>query len=284
MGPRLPRSATSATMGDPQCPPSSTSITDPRRTSPPSSNIRWRRCFMNISAASLTWSSIPTSRTFTTALHTKVRVREFGDDLATWTRHQLFGHRAKICVLIDALSVGDDYCVLLDSDTFIRRGFADAIARVMEGGGVAMDEFERADPFPRAAGFVAELPHFGRYAYDGAAARMYNAGLVGVPRKHLPMLEDALVLVDALLDAGFRSIYLRADVVRRGVSPQRRVRSPRCGLGASTTIAVAKNSTCARASRSAGPGRGNGSRSSPFSSRASYACALPASATNCAFA
>jgi hypothetical protein len=71
-------------------------------------------------------------------------------------------------------------------------------------GGVAMDEFERADPFPPAAGFVADLPHLGRYAYDGAAARMYCAGLVGVRRKHLPMLEDALALVDALLDAGFR--------------------------------------------------------------------------------
>jgi hypothetical protein len=143
-----------------------------------------------------------------TALHAKVRVRAFGDDLAAWTRQQLFGHRAKICVLIDALSFRDDYCVLLDSDTFIRRGFAEAITRAMDSGGVAMDEFERADPFPPAAGFLAELPRLGRYAYDGAAARMYNSGLVGVAGKHLPLLEDALALVDALIDADFRSHIL----------------------------------------------------------------------------
>ena len=65
-----------------------------------------------------------------------------------------------------------------------------------------MDRFERTDPYPEAKGFVADLPRLGRYAYAGIETRMYNSGLIAVERRHIPMLEAAVELIDALIDAG----------------------------------------------------------------------------------
>lgn len=133
----------------------------------------------------------------------QVRTRLLGDDFAAWSRGRAYAHRLKPNVLIDALAADDD-CALLDSDTFIRPGFGSALAAVTSAGGVAMDVFETADPFPEAAGFGAILPTLGRYAYAGAASRMFNSGFVAARRRHLPVLADAVALIDAFRDAGHR--------------------------------------------------------------------------------
>lgn len=148
------------------------------------------------------------------ALHARVSARGIGLDFAAWSRNALYAHRVKPCALIDALNGEDETCVLLDTDTFVRPGFAEALARAMANGGAAMDHFERVDPYPECAGFRAQLPHLGSYVYDPKAARMYNSGLVAAKRsRHLPMLEDALALIDALIDAGKRQFNIEQIAV-----------------------------------------------------------------------
>jgi len=132
-------------------------------------------------------------------LHPKLRVRPFGADLGRWSRDGLYGHRVKPCVLRDALGDVGEPCVLVDTDTFFREGFAAALEGVK---GVAMDHFERKDPCPTCAGVMAELPNSGRYVYDPATAIMHNSGLIAARLDVLPALEDAIALIDVWLDAG----------------------------------------------------------------------------------
>jgi hypothetical protein len=138
-------------------------------------------------------------------LHPKLRVRPFGADFAPWSRDGLYAHRVKPCVLIDALRALNEPCVLVDTDTFFRQGFAVALAQV---GGVAMDHFETRDPCPACAGVTAELPHSGSYAYDPASALMYNSGLVAARPRDVPALEDALAILDAWLGAGIQQFNI----------------------------------------------------------------------------
>jgi hypothetical protein len=141
-------------------------------------------------------------------LHPSVVPRPIADDLAAWTRAGLLPHRAKACALGDALARFGGLCVLLDTDSYIAPGFAAALARATASG-PAMDHFEERDPFPEAVGFSAELPHSGRYAYDPGEAQMWNSGLVAVEAARDGVaIEDSIVLIDALLDAGFRSFKI----------------------------------------------------------------------------
>jgi hypothetical protein len=118
------------------------------------------------------------------------------------TRHGAYSHRIKPCVLLDALKSGDQDCVLLDTDSYILPGFADALTRALASG-AAMDHFEARNPYPEFAGFHADLPHAGRYAYDPGKSVMYNSGLVAARRgRDFHVLEDAIALIDALLDRG----------------------------------------------------------------------------------
>jgi hypothetical protein len=111
-------------------------------------------------------------------------------------------------VLLDALKSHDDDCVLLDTDSYVVPGFADALTKALAAG-AAMDAFEEHDPYPEIAGFVAQLPHAGRYAYDPVHSIMYNSGLVAArPARHVPALEDAIALIDAMLDAGHGSFRI----------------------------------------------------------------------------
>jgi hypothetical protein len=137
-------------------------------------------------------------------LHERVAARDISGEIGAMTRGGALGHRAKICVLLDALRTRDGDCVLLDTDSYILPGFADALARALEAG-AAMDAFERLDPYPDIREFEADLPHSGRYRYDPARSIMRNSGLVAAsPARHLPAIEDALALSDALLERGVR--------------------------------------------------------------------------------
>jgi len=141
-------------------------------------------------------------------LHERVRARDISADVGAMTRHGALPHRIKACVLLDALKSNDDDCVLLDTDSYILPGFADALAKALASG-AAMDAFEEHDPYPEIAGFRAELPHAGRYAYDSVHSLMYNSGLVAArPTRHLAAMEDAIALIDAMLDAGNRSFKI----------------------------------------------------------------------------
>ncbi len=149
-----------------------------------------------------------------TGLHARLRTRPLGADLARWSRGGLYAHRVKPCVLVDALRSIGSTCALVDTDTFFRPGFAQALDRAASEGQVAMDHFERGDPCPDCASVRTILPHAGPYAYEPATAKMYNSGLVTAEAaRDAGALEDAIALIDAWLDAGIRRLNLEQIAV-----------------------------------------------------------------------
>jgi len=112
--------------------------------------------------------------------------------------------RAKPATLIEALRLFRNDCVLLDADTFIRPGFAAAVERALAAG-AAMNAFVRSDPYPSFGPFETDLPHLGRYRFDSGRAPMLNSGLVAARAEHLPLIEDALALMDRFWAAGLHT-------------------------------------------------------------------------------
>lgn len=149
-------------------------------------------------------------------LHPRVSARDISADIAAMTCGGAYSHRIKPCVLLDALKTQSDLCVLLDTDSYILPGFADALARAAASG-PAMDHFEAFDPYPDAKDFVADLPHAGRYRYDPAVSAMFNSGLVAAhPTRHVPAIEDAIALIDAFWDQGKRLFKIEQIAVSEG--------------------------------------------------------------------
>jgi hypothetical protein len=62
-----------------------------------------------------------------------------------------------------------------------------------------MNHFELRNPFPPLKGFRTTLPHLGSYRYDTANSWMFNSGLIGVAPVHVPVMEDVLAFIDALI-------------------------------------------------------------------------------------
>ena len=137
-----------------------------------------------------------------------VSVKGISSDVGAMTRGGALGHRAKACVLLDALRTQDDDCALLDTDSYIAPGFAAALTKALAAG-AAMDAFEMSNPYSELVGFEVDLPHFGRYVYDAVRSAMFNSGLVAAsPARHLPVFEDVIALIDAMLDRGYRSFKI----------------------------------------------------------------------------
>jgi hypothetical protein len=126
-----------------------------------------------------------------------VRVVDITEELPAWTRAGAYHFRAKVCVLLDALGRFPGPCVLMDTDSFVRPGFAASLEAALTRGAV-MNFRTGHNPYPDQAGFTVALPHAGRYRYDPTDAPLFNSGLVAVTPDHAPALEDALVLMDAL--------------------------------------------------------------------------------------
>ena len=143
-------------------------------------------------------------------LHTCVAPRPLGSDLARWTREGAYNHRAKPCVLLDALRANEGLCVLLDTDSWIERGFAATLMRATANG-PAMDQFEARDPYPAIAGFSASLPNVGAYVYSQDTAIMFNSGLIAT--RDGAAIEDAVALIDALWDADRRRFNIEQIAV-----------------------------------------------------------------------
>jgi hypothetical protein len=112
-----------------------------------------------------------------------------------------YGHRAKPAVLARALRHFRRPCVLLDSDSFIRAGFAAAVSEALATG-AAMNHFVRADPYPDFGPFTTDLPRLGRYDLDRNKSVMLNSGLVAARFEHLPLLDDAVTLIGRLWAGG----------------------------------------------------------------------------------
>jgi len=113
----------------------------------------------------------------------------------------VYRHGVKPRVLADALRRFGEDCVMLDLDSFVRQGFAASVARALAEG-AAMNQFVRRDPYPFFPDFQTDLPHLGAYRLDRDNALMLNSGLVAVRAEHLPLIEDAILLMDKLWAAG----------------------------------------------------------------------------------
>ena len=112
-----------------------------------------------------------------------------------------YRHRAKPVILARALRQFQRPCVLLDTDSFMRPGFDRAVREALAKG-AAMNQFVRRDPYPDFRPFETHLPHLGRYVLDRDKALMLNSGLVAARLEHLPLIEDAVELIDQLWFGG----------------------------------------------------------------------------------
>lgn len=112
-----------------------------------------------------------------------------------------YHHRLKPLVLADALRRFGRPCAMLDLDSFVLPGFAARVQAALQQG-AAMNFLVRADAYPGSLTFETDLPHLGRYRLGRAP--MLNSGLVAVSPAHLPLVEDAVTLIDRLWSAGLR--------------------------------------------------------------------------------
>jgi len=147
-------------------------------------------------------------------------VRALGEDLARWSRAGAIAHRLKPCVLADALSAYGGLCVLLDTDSYIRPGFAAALAQATRDG-PAMDHHECDDPFPALKGGSVWLPQ-GQYIYERSSA-MYNSGLIAAQaERDSAAVAEAVALIDALWEQGQRDFRLEQFAISEAFRRQGR--------------------------------------------------------------
>jgi hypothetical protein len=136
-----------------------------------------------------------------------VEVVDIGGQVDAWSRGGLYHHRIKPAVVLDALTRFAAPVCFVDSDSIVRPGFHAEVRAKMAPvetfsivkSAVVMNGFELMNPFPPLKGFRTTLPHLGRYHYDVAQSWMFNSGLIGVSPVHVPVMEDTLAFIDALI-------------------------------------------------------------------------------------
>jgi len=136
-----------------------------------------------------------------------VEVVDIAARTQAWSGNGLYHHRIKPAVVLDALTRFAAPVCFIDSDSVIRPGFHAEVTGKMAPQEVwsvtktalVMNHFELRDPFPPLKGFATRLPHLGRYRYDTANSWMFNSGLIGASPVHVPLLEDTLAFIDALI-------------------------------------------------------------------------------------
>jgi hypothetical protein len=136
-----------------------------------------------------------------------VEVVDIAGQFQAWSGGGLYPHRIKPAVVLDALARFAAPVCFVDSDSIIQPGFhAEVSAKLapqevwsVTKSAVVMNHFELRDPFPPLKGFATDLPHLGRYRYDTANSWMFNSGLIGVSPAHIPVMEDTLAFIDALI-------------------------------------------------------------------------------------
>ncbi|WLB85706.1 hypothetical protein [Bradyrhizobium japonicum] len=138
-----------------------------------------------------------------------VRLVDISGKISEFSRDGLYHHRIKPCVLLKEMEISTNYCVMADTDTFFREGFFERLLASLRSGAVAVDRRHGRNPMPQLAGFATSLPNAGPYRYDPKLAVEYNSGLTAVdPERHLPVVQDAIAWIDAVLDHGARQLTI----------------------------------------------------------------------------
>lgn len=138
-----------------------------------------------------------------------VRLVDISNEISEFSRDGLYHHRIKPCVLLKEMRNSSNYCVMVDTDTFFKAGFFENLWEALRAGAVAVDRFHGRNPIPELAGFTTDMPNAGPYRYDPKLAVEYNSGLTAVdPERHMPVVQDAIAWIDALLDRGTRLLTI----------------------------------------------------------------------------
>ncbi len=98
----------------------------------------------------------------------------------------------------------------------------------MAGRPVVMNRFEKHNPYPPLKGFRTQLPHLGAYRYDVAHSWMFNSGLIGVAPAHIPLLDDTLAMIDALIGRAKKFPTIEQFARQRSAAAEPDRRSPKC--------------------------------------------------------
>ena len=129
-----------------------------------------------------------------------VRIVDISSKTKEFSLEGRYHHRIKPCVLLEEMKNNSNFCIMIDTDTFFQNGFFQKLWSALNAGSVAMDLFHGRNTFPEISEFSAILPNIGLYRYDPEKSVEYNSGLIAVdPTKHLPVVEDAIALIDAIL-------------------------------------------------------------------------------------
>ena len=136
-----------------------------------------------------------------------VEVVDIAAKTQAWSGQGVYHHRIKPAAVLDALQRFDCPLCFLDSDSIVRPGFhAEVLAKLapqeiwsVTKTALVMNHFELRNPFPPLRGFRTRLPHRGAYHYDARNSWMFNSGLIGVTPAHVPLMEDTLAFIDALI-------------------------------------------------------------------------------------
>jgi len=165
-----------------------------------------------------------------------VAVVDIAGQTQGWSGGGLYHHRIKPAVVLDALTRFDGPVCFLDSDSIIKPGFhAELLAKMapQENWSViktplVMNWFELRNPFPPLRGFRIRLPHRGYYHYDTENSWMFNSGLIGASPVHVPLLEDTLSFIDALIGRAHKFVTLEqfaiSEVARLSQTPISEIR------------------------------------------------------------
>ena len=82
---------------------------------------------------------------------------------------------------------------------------------------LVMNRFELRNPFPPLKGFRTRLPHLGDYHYDTENSWMFNSGLIGASPVHVPLLEDTLAFIDALIGRARKFLTMEQFAISEAV-------------------------------------------------------------------
>jgi hypothetical protein len=160
-----------------------------------------------------------------------VQVVDIAAQTQSWSGGGLYHHRIKPAVVLDALTRFAGPVCFLDSDSIVRPGFHAELTQKMAPQEVwsvtrtplVMNRFELRNPFPPLKGFRTRLPHLGNYHYDTANSWMFNSGLIGASPVHVPVLEDTLAFIDALIGRAHKFVTLEqfalSEVARLSQTP-----------------------------------------------------------------
>jgi hypothetical protein len=141
-----------------------------------------------------------------TYAHLPVTAVSIAKDITAYSLNGAYHFRVKPCVIKRALQEHgqDANIVFLDTDTYFKKNISRYLAHI-DTQHVLMNKFEKRNPYPGEVLTSVQLPSGKTYSYDEQYSIMYNSGLVGLHASHTACLDDAIAIIDAMVNASFKA-------------------------------------------------------------------------------